>query len=74
MVSFIQIAVFVAGFAQATQVVLVDEPQVGNVAYTLPTDRTFLLNVPATYSHGELYPLVLSFHGGNGTPFQFQPL
>lgn len=40
------------------------EPPTGNIAYTLPTERTFLLNVPETYKHGEEHPLVLSFHGG----------
>lgn len=53
---------------RATQVVLSDasaeQPQTGNVAYTLPTERTFLLNVPAAYKHEEPHPLVLSFHGG----------
>lgn len=39
-------------------------PETGNIPYTLPTERTFLLNVPETYKHGEAYPLVLSFHGG----------
>lgn len=52
----------------ATQVVLSDasaeQPQTGNVAYTLPTERTFLLNVPDAYKHEEPHPLVLSFHGG----------
>jgi poly(3-hydroxybutyrate) depolymerase len=57
------------GLSSASQVVLTDAvvnvPQTGNVAYTLPTERTFLLNVPAAYEHGgEPYPLVLSFHGG----------
>lgn len=40
------------------------EPPTGNIAYTLPTERTFLLNVPEAYKHGEEHPLVLSFHGG----------
>lgn len=56
------------GDTRATQVVLSDasdeQPQTGNVAYTLPTERTFLLNVPAAYKHEESHPLVLSFHGG----------
>lgn len=56
------------GGTRATQVVLSDasaeQPQTGNVAYTLPTERTFLLNVPAAYKHEEPHPLVLSFHGG----------
>lgn len=39
-------------------------PQTGNIKYTLPTERTFLLNVPEAYEHEEAYPLVLSFHGG----------
>lgn len=57
-----------ASFTRATQVVLGDtsaeQPQIGNVAYRLPTERTFLLNVPAAYRHEEPHPLVLSFHGG----------
>lgn len=54
----------------ASQVVLTDDdivangPRTGNIPYTLPTERTFLLNVPAAYRHGEPHPLVLSFHGG----------
>lgn len=39
-------------------------PATGNIAYTLPTERTFLLNVPEDYQHGQQHPLVLSFHGG----------
>lgn len=54
----------IAGVAQAAQVVLTGKPTIGNIAYSLPTDRTFLLNVPAGYIHGEPHPLVLSFHGG----------
>lgn len=57
--------------ARATQVVLSDataeQPQTGNVAYTLPTERTFLLNVPAAYTHEKSHPLVLSFHGGQSS-------
>lgn len=53
-----------AGLVQASQVVLSSKPTTGNVAYTLSTERTFLLNVPAAYTHGEPHPLVLSFHGG----------
>lgn len=57
---------------RATQVVLSDasaqQPQTGNVAYTLPTERTFLLNVPTGYKHEEPHPLVLSFHGGQSPP------
>jgi len=49
----------------ASQVVLSSsQPATGNIAYTLPTERTFLLNVPEAYEHGEAHPLVLSFHGG----------
>lgn len=59
------------GATSGTQVVLSDasaeQPQTGNVAYTLPTQRTFLLNVPAAYQHEEPHPLVLSFHGGQST-------
>lgn len=54
--------------SRASQVVLSDasaeQPQTGNVAYKLPTERTFLLNVPVAYKHEEPHPLVLSFHGG----------
>lgn len=39
-------------------------PVRGNLKYTLPTERTFLLNVPDTYEQEESHPLVLSFHGG----------
>lgn len=38
--------------------------QLGNVTITLKTGRTFLLNVPDIYEHGQSYPLVLAFHGG----------
>lgn len=55
----------------ATQVVLSDasaeQPQTGNIAYMLPTERTFLLNVPTEYKHEEPHPLVLSFHGGQSS-------
>lgn len=56
--------------ALASQVVLsgfgpnISPPAKGNVKYTLPTERTFLLNVPDSYNHEESHPLVLSFHGG----------
>lgn len=66
-----------AGFRKASQVVLDNSqagqaehlntavaPPTGNIPYTLPTERTFLLNVPEAYEHGEKHPLVLSFHGG----------
>ncbi|CAK7222194.1 hypothetical protein SCUCBS95973_004758 [Sporothrix curviconia] len=56
----------VVGLAQAAQIVLSGKPATGNVAYSLPTNRTFLLNVPAGYVHGERHPLVLSFHGAGG--------
>lgn len=59
---------FVASIATASQNVLSRQPTVGNVAYTLPTERTFLLNVPVAYSHGTPHPLVLSFHGGKFSP------
>ncbi|KAK6193831.1 hypothetical protein LQW54_012051 [Pestalotiopsis sp. IQ-011] len=57
--------------ALASQVVLSgphssSSPVRGNVKYTLPTERTFLLNVPDTYEHEESHPLVLSFHGAGG--------
>lgn len=39
-------------------------PVTGNIHYTLPTERTFLLNVPEAYTYDEPLPLVLSFHGG----------
>ena len=64
MAAALQLVALVAGLAGASQVVLSEEPAVGNVAYVLPTERTFLLNIPTTYSHDEAYPLVLSFHGG----------
>lgn len=56
----------VAAVTQATQVTLSSAPATGNVEYILPTERTFLLNVPETYNHEEDYPLVLSFHGAGG--------
>ncbi|KAK1765151.1 putative poly depolymerase protein [Phialemonium atrogriseum] len=62
----VPMSLLVAGLAEASQFVLSYEPKTGNVAYTLPTQRTFLLNVPETYAHGEDYPLVLSFHGAGG--------
>ncbi|RDW73140.1 putative poly(3-hydroxybutyrate) depolymerase protein [Coleophoma cylindrospora] len=55
----------VAGLAHASQIIL-SPPIKGNIAYTLPTERTFLLNVPEAYTHGEPHPLVLSFHGAGG--------
>ena len=55
---------FLVGLVLASQVILSSEPATGNIAYTLPTDRTFLLNVPTAYRHGEPHPLVISFHGG----------
>ncbi|KAG9229532.1 Alpha/Beta hydrolase protein [Amylocarpus encephaloides] len=54
------------GLAQDPQEVLWTQPATGNIEYTLDTERTFLLNVPRNYSHGEPYPLVLSFHGAGG--------
>ncbi|EOO03297.1 putative poly(3-hydroxybutyrate) depolymerase protein [Phaeoacremonium minimum UCRPA7] len=66
MAAALQLVALVAGLAGASQVVLSEEPAVGNVAYVLPTERTFLLNIPTTYSHDEQYPLVLSFHGAGG--------
>lgn len=39
-------------------------PPTGHVDRQLPTERTFLLNVPTTYTHGTPHPLILSFHGG----------
>ena len=59
------VVAFASSLVTASQLVLAKQPAVGNVAYTLPTARTFLLNVPAAYSHGMPHPLVLSFHGGN---------
>jgi poly(3-hydroxybutyrate) depolymerase len=65
-----------ASGASPAQVVLSDasteQPQTGNVAYALPTERTFLLNVPAAYKHEEPHPLVLSFHGGK-SPLALMP-
>lgn len=66
-----------ASFTTASQVVLGKDhdslavaaiaPSTGNIAYTLPTERTFLLNVPEAYKYGEQHPLVLSFHGGESS-------
>lgn len=43
----------------------VNKPLTGNIVYELlETERTFLLNVPENYVHGEAHPLVFSFHGG----------
>ncbi|OWZ60978.1 hypothetical protein AYX15_06793 [Cryptococcus neoformans] len=45
----------------------VNKPLTGNVVYELlETERTFLLNVPENYVHGEAHPLVFSFHGAGG--------
>lgn len=33
-----------------------------------PMQRSFLLHLPSSYVAGTLYPLVLVFHGGGGTP------
>lgn len=44
------------------------KPQLGNVTIPLENGRTFLLNVPEAYEHGQSHPLVLSFHGGKFTP------
>ncbi|KAH8646852.1 ferulic acid esterase [Xylariales sp. PMI_506] len=52
--------------ASAAQIVLAALPPTGNIAIQLPSQRTFLLNVPAVYNHDEEYPLVLSFHGAGG--------
>ncbi|ODN81114.1 hypothetical protein L202_03208 [Cryptococcus amylolentus CBS 6039] len=43
-----------------------DDPPTGSFNITLPSEREFLLNVPAGYKHGEKHPLVFSFHGANG--------
>ena len=64
MIALVHSALLFAGLVQESQVILSSKPTTGNVAYTLPTERTFLLNVPAAYDHEELHPLVLSFHGG----------
>lgn len=64
MAVLIQFVLLIAGLARASQIVMSSEPATGNIEYTLPTERTFLLNVPAGYTHGEPLPLVLSFHGG----------
>ncbi|EFX06432.1 ferulic acid esterase [Grosmannia clavigera kw1407] len=37
-----------------------------NVKFNLPTQRTFLLNIPSSYDKETAYPLVLSFHGAGG--------
>lgn len=41
-------------------------PSTGNILYTLPNAREFLLNVPPTYTADIPLPLVLSFHGAHG--------
>lgn len=64
MVIFFRSMLLTFGFGQASQVILSSSPAIGNVKYVLPTERTFLLNVPEAYAHGEPHPLVLSFHGG----------
>ncbi|KAF3764326.1 alpha/beta-hydrolase [Cryphonectria parasitica EP155] len=43
------------------------EPRKGNIPFILDSGRTFLLNVPDAYDPGQPHPLVLSFHGGDGT-------
>lgn len=71
-----------ASFRKASQVVLnlnnhlegLTAPKTGNIPYTLPTERTFLLNVPETYKHEEAHPLVLSFHGGKSILINVQAL
>lgn len=83
MVFLVKFALLISSFAQASQVILssgtpgissnlpeddVSSPATGNVKYVLPTERTFLLNVPKAYEHSESHPLVLSFHGGQ-SPF-----
>jgi poly(3-hydroxybutyrate) depolymerase len=55
---------FVAALAQASQIILSSKP---STAYTLPTERTFLLNVPEAYDHEKQHSLVLSFHGGKSS-------
>ncbi|ODN86089.1 poly(3-hydroxybutyrate) depolymerase [Cryptococcus wingfieldii CBS 7118] len=42
------------------------DPPKGNVKYILPTERTFLLNVPEGYLHGKEHPVVFTFHGAGG--------
>ncbi|KAI0130484.1 ferulic acid esterase [Xylariales sp. AK1849] len=55
-------------FVLASQIALStpSEPATGKIDYVLPTERTFLLNVPSTYDRKEPHPLVLSFHGAGG--------
>lgn len=64
MIVFIQFVLVIVGLVRASQLVLSSEPTKGNIEYILSTERTFLLNVPTGYIHGESHPLVLSFHGG----------
>ncbi|KAK8866192.1 hypothetical protein IAR55_001343 [Kwoniella newhampshirensis] len=53
--------------AAASQQLVLSSPPTGNRAYALEwSERTFLLNVPAAYVHGEPHPLVFSFHGAGG--------
>lgn len=71
MVALVQAILLVAQLAQASQIVLSSQPKTGNIKYMLPTERTFLLNVPEAYS-GEPLPLVLSFHGAHGNSLRQQ--
>lgn len=71
-------ALLAADLGRVSQVPIVNqdaslstEPATGNIPYILPTERTFLLNVPESYKHEEPHPLVLSFHGGE--PFLSLP-
>jgi polyhydroxybutyrate depolymerase len=66
MIIFTYSLLFIAGVTEASQVIFSPRPVTGNVAYTLPTERTFLLNIPTAYNHEESHPLVLSFHGAGG--------
>lgn len=45
-----------------SQKVLSRNPQ--HVFRTLPSGRSFLLNVPQAYNHDVAHPVVFSFHGG----------
>ncbi len=64
MIALIPLLLLVAGIAQGSQIAFTSKPPTGNVEYILPTERTFLLNVPEAYKHGEPHPVVFSFHGG----------
>lgn len=73
-------SLFAAGSWHASQTLLGDvehslssTPPTGNIPYVLPSERTFLLNVPEDYTHDDPLPLVLSFHGGESGSVKYAP-